>query len=238
MERLWKVLPLALAVAALVVVLLQRSTINDMEARLAARSKEGPAQRAAEPAPADRSDLERRIASLEQTVARVFRMVIADSSRAAGRKGAPSSDAPPSTVSDLREDVDALLTGEAVSTEQGRKRLHDIVRKVQEDAREDRRQRWRTMRDEMRRSRLKTLAKKTGMSANQVERLNTLMDDERTQRRALMLAARDGQRPFPEAMEQIRALRQGTDTKAKEMLDSKQYEAYENMRQERRGRHR
>jgi len=234
MDRIWKLLPLVVALAALVVVWLQRSTIHRIESELEARAGAPPRRAPARPSEQP-ADLEGRVASLEQTVARVFRMVLAagQARERSGRSPVESTD--DRRVANLREDVDALLTGEAVGTEQGRKQLHQIVRKVQEQVWQERRQQWQTMRDEMRRQRVKTLAKEAGLNANQVERLNTLLDDERSQRRALRQGARSGQVPFAQVMEQMRTLRQTTDQKAKELLDSRQYAEYEKMRQERRG---
>jgi hypothetical protein len=238
MDKLWKVLPLLVALAALGVVLLQRSTIQRLEGALAARSAPGRPARAS-PSTETGADaaLERRVASLEQTVARVFRMVLAGQSRRQPGRGSGAA-ADNRSVADLREDVDALLTGEAVNTEKGRKQLHQIVRQVQEQVWQERRERWQTMRKEMQQARIKELAKKAGLSANQVERLGTLLDDERTRRRTLRRSVRDGQLPFAQVRGQMRALRQTTDQKAKEILDSRQYTEYEKMRKERRGPHR
>lgn len=234
MERLWKVLPLVVALAALLVVWLQRSTIQRLEQELGARSA---ASRARAPGgAAESAELAGRVASLEQTVARVFRMLLAtDRERGAGEGKAGGGGGQPS-VADLREDVDALLTGEVLGTAQGRKQLHQVVRQVQEEAWEERRQQWQSMRDEMRRARVDALAKETNMSPRQLEQLNELLDAERTQRRALRRGAREGQLPFGQVMEQVRAMRQATDQKVRELLDEKQYGAYEKMREERRGR--
>lgn len=239
MDKLWKVLPLLLALAALVLVWVQRSTIQRMEAELAARPASRGAARASPTtvAAGDRSDLEGRVASLEQTVARVFRMVLAAGQTRERSGRSPGAAADNNAVTDLREDVDALLTGEAVSTDQGRKQLHQIVRKVQEEVWQERRQRWDAMRAERSRARVKSLAKEAGLSANQEQQLNTLLDDERTQRRALRRSIRGGQLPWAQVREQMRSLRQATDQKAKDLLSSAQYEAYEKMRQERRRGH-
>jgi len=233
MDRLVKVIPAALAVAALALVLYQRGEIRRLEARLddgapaAEQATKSPRQPAA--VHHDSADLARRVASLEQTMARLFRVVLG------ARSGQAAAAAPPQKVTDLREDVDALLTGAALDSEQGRKRLHQIVRKVQEDVQQEHRQRWHNMRDQMRAERLKQLAKDAGLNENQVTRLSTMLSGERDQRHAIMRAARAGEKPFPQAIVEVRALRQATDQKAKELLDDKQYAEYQKMR-ERRGR--
>jgi predicted ATP-binding protein involved in virulence len=234
MEKLWKILPIALAIVAIAVVLLQRADIRSLEARLAQQDRARPARstasRTVEPAEATDRGLERRLNSLEQTVARMFQMVLS-----AGRGKAKSDTAPAGSaaqVNDLREDVDALLTGEALNTDQGRKQLHQIVRQVQEELHQERREQWRKMRDQMHKDRLNRLAKEAGLSTNQVERLSSLMDGERTQRRTLMRAARRGEIPFSQVRDGMRTLRQTTDQQAREFLSSSQYTAFEKMRQE------
>jgi hypothetical protein len=235
MEKLWKILPILLAIVAIAVVLLQRADIRSLQDRLAQQDRARPARstasRAVEPTGGTNRDLEQRITSLEQTVARMFQMVLS-----AGRGKAKSDTAPTGSaaqVNDLREDVDALLTGEALNTDQGRKQLHQIVRQVQEDLHQERREQWRKMRDQMHKDRLGQLAKDAGLSANQVERLSSLMDSERTQRRALMRSARRGEIPFAQVRNGMQTLRQTTDQQARDFLSSSQYTAYEKMRQER-----
>jgi len=240
MDKLWKIFPIALAIVAIAVVLLQRADIRRLEAQLAEQGRPSSTRPPPRPdAPAEATDrgLERRIASLEQTVARMFQVVL-NAGRGRAAKNDTASAGTEAQVNGLREDVDALLTGEALNTEQGRKQLHQVVRKVQEELHQERHQRWQKMREQMQKDRLSKLAKDAGLSANQVERLSSLMDSERAQRRALMQSARNGEIPFPQAMAGMRTLRQTTNQQARDFLSSSQYTAYEKMREERRGRRR
>jgi hypothetical protein len=235
MDKLTKIIPTVVAIAAIVVVLYQQHKVSRLEERLEAvsASTEGEEGSAARLPPRNR-ELEMRVASLEQTVARVFRLLLAGKdTRAAGDAPRPKDTA--TKVTNLREDVDALLTGEALNTDQGRKRLHEIVRSVQQQARQERRQRRENIRQQIRKERMAKLAKDARLSTNQVERLTKMLDVERTQRRTIFRAVRDGQKPFSQAREEMRSLRTSTDQKAREILDGGQYAEYEKMRSERRG---
>jgi hypothetical protein len=239
MDKLWKIVSVTVALAALVVVLFQRVTIGRLEERLEAAEARRPGKTPDDPRAAR---LERRVAWLEQTVARVVRMSLAGGrgraeGPAAGPAPASGAGSPAATsdrVSRLREDVDALLTGEALATEQGRKRLHQVVRDAQDQVWRERRQRWRKVHSELRKERMKEFAEKAGLSASQQQQLTSLLDGERSRRRQLMRSARDGEVPFTQAMKTIRGLRTETDQKVKGLLDSKQYEQYEKLRSERR----
>lgn len=234
MRTFSKLLPLAVAFVALALVLMQRRTIERLDQALSRRDHApaaGPSGSSA--SEDDLASLEQRVAALEQTIARVFRMVLAADQRAPEREMPAPGGA--QAVAALREDVDALLTGEAVNTVKGREQLHQIVRQVQDELWQERRQQWTAMRDEMRRSRVAELAKEANLSPVQVEQLNGLLEEEQSQRQALRRAIHEGKVDFAQVRAQMRSLRRATDDKAKSLLDSRQYPAYEKMREERHG---
>lgn len=131
--------------------------------------------------------------------------------------------------------MDALLTGEALATEQGKRRLHDIVKEAQEQAWHERREQWQKMRKEAQTSRLRQLAEDAGLDTNQVEQLTTFLDHEDEQRRAIFDAMTSGKKTHDQARSELRALRQSTNQQAQSLLSDQQYTAYEKMREERRG---
>jgi len=243
MNRLLSVAPAAIAVVALVLVFVQRGEIRRLEQevtrRLPAAGAGSPTghARAGAPPSAPGAPVERRVAALEQTISRLFRMVVGQqgATRAAAAGEGDKQGAAPEQVAALREDVDALLTGEALATDKGRERLHDIIRQAQQKQWET----WRNRRVEMRkqalRSRLRELADKTAIPADKLETLTTTLDAERDQQRAIFRGLRQGQKTVDQARAEARALRQSTDQQAKQLLDDKQFAEYEKMRQQGRG---
>lgn len=133
--------------------------------------------------------------------------------------GAAAPAAAPQDVHQLREDVDALLTGEAVSTEQGKARLRALIAETQQAQWAERQQR----RDERILTRLTEAAH---LNSRQVDDLTKAMADERTQRQALLGNGRGDGNP-DELRPALQALRAQTDQKARAILDAEQYKQYE-----------
>jgi len=241
MSRWVPLFAVALALVGLVLVIVQRGEIRRIEQQLAASdAAEGPAGESTEGpevahgvSPQHDPAVERRVAALEQTVSRLFKMLIAKAQGASREGGA--APATPADLAALREDVDALLTGEALETDQGRKRLHEVIRQAQEEAWQQRRQQWRQWRQQAQRGRLEELGEKARLNAAQVEQIGGMIEGERTQRRALVDQMRRGDKSFEQGRAELRALRQQTDQKVRELVDPAQYQAYEKMRAERRG---
>lgn len=128
--------------------------------------------------------------------------------------------ASPGQVQQLREDVDALLTGEAISTEQGKARLRELISDAQ-------RAQWaerQVQRDERIVSRL---AESAHLSARQREDLTRALADERNGRNALIGGGRGGPGQPEEVRTQLQALRAQTDQKMRSILDAEQYKQYE-----------
>lgn len=240
MDRLMKPLSFALALIALAAVYWQHRQLGLLEARLAARpasAAAGDGEAPASPRSAgDTSELrplERRLSTLEQTVARIFQLQLSG-----GKEDDKRASATPRELEEvglLREDVDALLTGAALDSETGRAQLHQIVQKAQEEFQEQRHEQRRKFNELRLKEQLERLAKEAGINTHQVERLTAMKSEERTRRHDLFRAARRGEIPMEQAMAKRKELRQQTDQQIRELLSEEQYQAYDKTRRERRG---
>lgn len=137
---------------------------------------------------------------------------------------APGAPANTAQVQQLREDVDALLTGEATATEQGKARLRELIADTQK-------QQW-AERQERRDERIVTrLVESARLSPQQREQLTQALADERGRRATLLGSVRTGGGPLmgqPEDVRaQLQALRAETDQKLRTVLDAEQYKQYE-----------
>ncbi|HEY3451439.1 MAG TPA: hypothetical protein VGK67_34085 [Myxococcales bacterium] len=212
---------------------------------------------AASPPPVDRAARaegggqdDGRLSQLELEISRLMRRVDALERAGVTRPGEPATamttEQQAKQLQALRTEVDALLTGEPLGTEEGRKRLKDVVRAVQDEMFADRAQQREIQRDQERSDRLKKFIEEARLSSTQAQDLSKLLDDESAQRKAWSDARRAangagaGAAGEPvasgqQAREQMRTLRQTTDATAKAMLSAEQYTQYETMRSEDRG---
>jgi len=196
---------------------------------------------APEPAPeakadrTDRADDGDRWNSVEQTLANLVRRVEAlerAPRTVAARPGEPAAPADPEQrrkeLEALRSDVDALLTGEALGTEEGRKRFKELVREAQDEVFSERTRERVTAREEERAVRLKKFFEEARLSQTQQQDLSKLLDEEAAKRRTLQ-----GQRT-PQTREEMAQLRKQTDDAARRLLDNEQAKQYDQMRHEER----
>lgn len=213
--------PSLLAALALTSSYMQQRRIASLEAQLAELQA---AQRAA--GQDDSAALVGRVERLEKQLAwQASRPVVAGTAPAAAAPGAATAPvivqgANPGQVQQLREDVDALLTGEAISTEQGKARLRELISDAQ-------RAQWaerQVQRDERIVSRL---AESAHLSARQREDLTRALADERNGRNALIGGGRGGPGQPEEVRTQLQTLRAQTDQKMRSILDAEQYKQYE-----------
>ncbi|MBI5542781.1 MAG: hypothetical protein HY901_02755 [Deltaproteobacteria bacterium] len=184
-----------------------------------------------------------RLLSVEMELSRLARRVeLLERAPAAPAGGAPTAAAAMTSEEEvkqlkaLRSDVDALLTGEPLGTEEGRKRLKEVVRSIQEEAFQDRV----AQRDQARVERIKRFVEEARLSSTQGQDLTRLLDEETKQRQALWEERRSaGQSDVPggqpRVREQLRALREKTDESAKNLLSADQFTQYKTMRSEDRG---
>lgn len=233
MKPIMWIAPSLLAVASLGGTLVQQHRISGLQEQLAALQ-----DRAASPsqAAADLTEIKARIVRIEQTQA--WQASAGTPAAAPAAPGAPPAAPAAPEVARLREDVDALLTGEAASTEQGKARLRTLIAETQMQQMAERQVR----RDERILSQLVEVAR---ITPRQREDLAKALEAERTQRTSLF-TARGGQpggfaagpggglgggpgggiggpgdvRPA------LQALRAQTDEKARAILDAEQYKQY------------
>lgn len=234
MEKYWKIAIGALALMAVVVVAYQHVEIRDLRKSVSALKRGGADEQESQPSSDPTADLRRRMAQLEQTVARVFRMLLS-AGRSGPAKGGKAQDLEDS-VDTIREDVDALLTGEALNTRKGRKQLYRIVRRAQQEAWAERRRHWRQFRSEMFKQRMKKFADGAGLTERQYQDVMDTLNQARTKRRALFREVREGRKTHAQAVEERGRQRKETDKKLKSVMDQKQYEQYRKMRSRRRRR--
>lgn len=242
--RLWTIGSSVAALLALTGVVYQQVRIGGLQDRLEQTSRDrsrenGRARlRGREDEPEVGSgDVDDRIAALELIVTRLSRLAMRGTGQPGGgtEGGALQLEAADADLEALREDVDALLVGEGLSSERGRTRLREAVREVQEQMSEERRREHRQRRQTEREERLRTFASENRLSASQLEALMSLLSEASTQREEIFEQVRAGEKTRDEARTEVRAAREQTDEEIRELLDAPQYEAYEQLRQDERG---
>lgn len=214
-----------LTLGAFVGLYTQHRRINKLEARLAAPRDSSAAQETAD----EVAGLSARLGRLERIVA--FRPATpAPTAAAPGAPAAPAAPVAPSSpeMTQLREDVDALLTGEATNTEQGRARLRALIAETQQQQWSERQVR----RDERI---LQQLTDAAHLNSSQRDNLAKIMEEERNQRRALLESARNGGGNGQDMRPAMRALREKSDQKVREILDANQFNQYTQTRTAGRG---
>lgn len=235
MNKLLPVAAMFLSVVALTVTILSGGGERASERAAAPQAPEQTAR-------LEESSDGERIISLEMEVSRLTRRVDALERSGIVKPGEPAAamttEQQAKQLQALRSDVDALLTGEPMQTEEGRKRLKEVVRAVQDEVFADRVQERTAQREQQRQDRLKKLVEDARLSPTQAQDLSKLLDDETKQRKVLMEARRSGAGPQNgqgSVREQLQAVRRKTDEGAKGLLSAEQYTQYEAMRAEDRG---
>jgi len=137
-----------------------------------------------------------------------------------------------------REDLDSLLTGDDVESEQTRDKLRNIIREEQRAAfQEHREERWKRRQDHQD-AELRSFADRTDISDSQLDEMMTFIGQERGQVRSLFDAARAGELDYHDARDSARALRDQTHEQMRDVLDEEQFVAYTEFREEQRNRRR
>jgi len=116
-------------------------------------------------------------------------------------------------------------------------KVREVVRAQQEALWEERRERRQAMWEQRQTERLEKLAADVNLSQQQVDALFAILTASRDRVGELFRQARESQ-SFEGVHEQAERVRQEADGEAKALLDDRQYEAYEAMRQEQRDRRR
>ena len=239
MKRALTIVPIVLSAAALAVALLWRPAASAPTRRPRGErpAPSDPAQGPPARLPADDetaelswrlTGLSRRLDALEKRLA----------SGGAPAGGTSSGGAGVPELADLRSDIDALLTGQAMETETGRARVKEIFRSVQDEVFAERAQERLAQREQAQAERFKAFVTSARLSAAQEQQLAAAMKAEQDKRTELMeklRAAGPGQ-GGRQGFEEMRALRQSTDEAAQKILSEEQFTAYQELRQQGRGR--
>ena len=231
MKIFWKLAPMAIAVTALTLVVVQTVRLGRLEK---SRSASGATEEDSEAA--DKiAALENRMASLEGAVRRLVGLALTRTPVPGEKAGAPD----PVLLSwmkdelkNLRKDVDNVITGESLDTEEGRKKLKDFLKNVRREERQERHQRFEQMATHLQREQLNQLAKDTGLDQGTTDKIETMLSDERQNLRGLMRSFRTGEKDIPTSIAEARKVMADTDAAARQMLNADQFKAYEQMRQE------
>lgn len=191
----------------------------------------------------DLDDLELRVKMLEDNALNLSRrmMQLEQRPQTGGVEGGPVAPAAlASEVQRLRSEVQGLTAGQALRSEEGREALKGVVRSVQDEMRnEQREQREQRLMQSMERAqsqqaeRVRRFAVDARLSSSQERDVTRHLENESTQRQALFDAARAGGEA-QNVRQQVRQLREQTDTQIKAVLDESQQAQFEAMRREER----
>lgn len=230
--RLLSALSLVVALGALGLTLFRPDTADK---KAAARERTVPL----EPPPAAiDEELEGKVAALEWVVSALSRRLeTVETSLSRYPVGADAQNRPAQLTGDvgqrveaLQKDVDALFAAGVLDTEHGRERAKDIFRELQGEIATERFRAREESREQQRKERVQKFAQEARLSGVQQQRLETLLDGEVSQRRALMEQLQAGGRDRGEIFAELRGLREKTDTAAREILPGDDYDKYREMR--------
>ena len=230
MKIFWKFAPTTLALGAMVLVLVQTVRLNRLQKQVGARPHTAAA------ADADHvARLEKRIASLEQATRRLVGLAL--TRRGNGPQGRTGPDPVllgwlKNEVKTLRDDVDSVIAGEKIATPQGKKKLKDLLRNVQKEDRQERRQRWKAMAQYMQSQTLKRFADDAKVDPATVQKIDSMLSDERAKLRDIWRGFRSGDKDVASVVADARKLVDATDAQARELLTSDQYRQYEDLRKD------
>ncbi|MFL5353925.1 hypothetical protein [Archangium sp.] len=187
-------------------------------------------------------ELERRVKNLEDTSLSLSkRMMLLEQRPVVTSDGGVVAVAPglSAEVEQLRSEVRGLVAGEALNSEGGRQYLKEMVRSVQEDMRGEQRdarmQQFQQVQAQVqaaRTERMRQFVSDAKLSYSQEQELSRRMQNEDTQRQALMDAVRAGEKSPRDVRQEVRQLREQTDQSVKSVLDESQQAKYEEMRRE------
>jgi hypothetical protein len=229
LSTFWKIAPTGLALVALVAVIVQTVKLRRLERALGRRP---PAAKAVVDRSADLAALRARLYSLEGAVRRLVGLAMSAKGKAGGAPDPVLSAWVKNELKNLRDDVDAVLTKDALSTEEGRSRLKKLLRQARQEERQERRSRWHQVREHLRQERLNKLAEDYGIDTDTQQKLNTMLGDERQKLREIMRSFRSGDKDVATAVSEGRALLDATDKQAGAVLNDAQLKAFQDMRKD------
>ena len=187
-------------------------------------------------------ELEGRVAALEWVISGLSRRletVETSVSRAPLQQVAVGGQQPVAVPGDLgqriqalQQDVDALFAASVLDTDHGRERAKEALRDLQNEIAMERVREREQVREQARQERFQRFAQDARLTSVQTQRLQSVLDTEQNERRALFEKMQAGGGNRGEMAQQMRALREKTDTAAREILSGAEYEQYQAMRRE------
>ncbi|MFH2009248.1 MAG: hypothetical protein ABI333_21845 [bacterium] len=174
--------------------------------------------------------LNQRLKSLEGAVRRLVSFALTSGTKASGKSDPVLLKWIKNELRNLRDDVDSVLTGDALSTEEGKERLKKLLREARKEDRQSRRQQWQKVAAHMLQERLSRLAKDHNLDQDTTAKIGTLISDEREKMRPLWEEFRSGKKDVATALSEARSARDATDKQVRAMVNDDQYKAYEDMR--------
>ncbi|OJH37282.1 hypothetical protein [Cystobacter ferrugineus] len=194
-------------------------------------------------APQAVKDLELRVKMLEENALSLSRRLMLLEQRPAVAGADGSAAVPPALateVEQLRSEVRSMVAGEALQSEGGREYLKGMMRSVQDEMRtEQRQQRQERMVQNMAQAqaqqaeRVRRFATEARLSSSQERDVLRHLENESTRRQELFQAMQSGGEQR-NTRQELRQLREQTDTQIKALLDESQQAQYEQMRREER----
>jgi hypothetical protein len=192
--------------------------------------------------------LEKRVKALEDTAVGLSSRLMALERRPGGSEASAggAAGAPPAAlaqeVEQLKTEVRGLIAGEALNSQGGREYLKEMVRSVQDEMRttqrQERQQQWTQTQAQAqteRAERVHKFASEAGLNYSQEQELTRRLQDEDTQRQALLDAVSAGSKSPRDIRQDMRTLRTQTDEAMQKLLTDEQRVKYEEMRREDRG---
>jgi hypothetical protein len=188
-------------------------------------------------------DLELRVKMLEDNALSLSRRLMQLEQRpggaGTGTAGGPAAPAELATeVERLRSEVRGLTAGQALQSEGGREYLKGMMRSVQDEMRtEQREQRQDRMMQSMvqaqaqQAERVRRFATEARLSSSQERDVLRHLEAESNRRQELLSTVQSGGEPR-DMRQEMRRLREQTDTQIKALLDESQQAQYEQMRRE------
>ncbi len=241
MNRILGFASLGLAVLALAVAL-----SGPREVSAPSSSTEPPAVTSSSP---DVKALEKRMKALEDTVVLLSSRVMELERRQgapAGSAGGTAGGAAPAglaqEVEELKTEMRGLIAGEALNSEGGREYLKEMMRSVQDEMRntqrQERQQQWvqaQAQAQTERSERVRKFVSDAGLNYSQEQELTRRLQDEESQRQALLDQANAGGKSPRDLRQDLRTLRNQTDEAMAKVLSADQKAKYDEMRRDERG---
>jgi predicted kinase len=226
MESYWKGILATVSVLALGLVIYQTVRVGKLERRITSLSRSTGSADTSDSDDSDVAALKRRIAALERTATRLLSLVLSRRNGAGGGADSGPGGAVTGKLRKLRADVDAVLSGDALSTEEGRNRLHKLVEKAQRQTRRKIWDRWRELFEHRMRKALKQFADSTGLTDGQLQKLTQLAYETIDKTTAIKEAYQRGEITPAQFLEKNKKARREMDQKVRTLLGDEVYQKF------------